>query len=145
MEIRHATLADIERFNLRQDDINEMMLFGAPNGRDGLLMTFNMSDLCWCGENKGNIFCVAGCAKDVKGGRLWILIADGVQNLPLSFFKESRKYVKLMLDKYGYLENYALSHKKFVLDWSRWLGFTVDSPIPYGPNGELFCKVHIGG
>ncbi len=142
MGIRAATKEDALRFNLREEDKDSFKSVGYT-GKDGLLASLAMSDHCWVAEDKGKLLCFSGVAPNDKGATLWIMFDAELTSLPLSFFKESKKYVKFMLEKYGYLENYAAVDKTFVMNWARSMGFTVDAPFST-PRGQ-YCRVHIGG
>ena len=142
MEIRVATKEDALRFNMREEDKDSFRSVGYT-GTDGLLASLSMSEHCWAIEDKGKLLGMSGVAPNDKGATLWIMFDADLTSLPLSFFKESKKYVKFMLDKYGYLENYAAVDKTFVMNWARSMGFTVDAPFST-PRGE-YCRVHIGG
>lgn len=140
VKFRAATVADIKHFRLRPEDQEEMTRFGDP---DGLVTSFKLSKECWAIEDKGQIIAVAGYKPIDNGACLWILFADGLSYVPPSFFKESRKKVKYMLDKYRYLVNFAESNKRFVIKWAKSMGFVIDAPIEF--KGQFYCKVHIGG
>lgn len=142
MEIRAATHEDILRYNLRAEDERNLNIAGY-GGVDGLFKSKEMSDYCWVVEDKGKLLSIAGVAKNEKGATIWIMFDANLESLPLSFFKESKKYVRFMLNEYGYIENFAEVNKTFVMKWAESMGFTIDKPIvtEYG----TLCRVHIGG
>ena len=59
--------------------------------------------------------------------------------------RQGRRFVSEMVERYGYLENYCDARYVQSLNWLRRIGFTVGEPVPYGPSGNLFCKLSIQG
>ncbi|MBP2635056.1 MAG: hypothetical protein H6Q72_963 [Firmicutes bacterium] len=144
MEVKTATLADVDNFVMRQDDKAEISELYGLEPYDALRRSIIESEDCWTAASEEKVLCIAGCSRSSDGGCLWVLFAD-IQLLPLSFFKESRKHAQYMLKKYGNLSNYTAASNVFVIKWAKSLGFTVDEPISYGPNGRLFCRFHKEG
>lgn len=72
---------------------------------------------------------------------LWLFFAD-VTELPVSFFKESRRMVKRIRELYPDIEGWIYSKNIFALQWSKWVGWNIDEPIPYGKEGKLFYRFH---
>jgi hypothetical protein len=141
VEIRPTTLPDVENFDMRKEDKDEIIGLTGLDPFEALRQSILVSEDCWTVLDNGKVLCIAGCNKVDDGGCMWILFGD-IQSIPLSFFKESRKYLKYLLDKYKMLSNYTAANNDFIIKWAKSLGFTVDDPIPYGPKGELFCKFH---
>jgi len=133
---------DVRNYKMRDDD-KEMYRRTGSEPAEGLEWSFHNSEHCWVAEDKNKIISIAGVGRNSIGGTIWIMFAADIEALPLSFFKESKKYLKFMLDKYGYLENFAEVNKFFVIKWAMSMGFTIDKPFStkYG----TFCRVHIGG
>lgn len=139
---RAATLADVQGFKLRQEDIEEIWASTRLNAADALRASFDASEECWAGEMDGEVFCIFGCVPTVDGGNLWMLFADGLKSLPLTFYRQSRQHLCYMLAKYGYLSNHVDARNSFIIGWVKWLGFTVEDAKPYGADGQPFHRFY---
>lgn len=76
-------------------------------------------------------------------GCVWLLTTPEVEK---HYFKMVYLYanqVREMLAMYPRLENYCLASYTKSLRLLKIVGFTVEDPIPYGRNGELFCRFSI--
>jgi len=109
VEIREATIEDMRRFKCREHD------------SANIEFSFDMSEYRWVFGDMA----IGGCLN----GLFWVMFAEGITSLPLSFFKESMKLVKNMLDRYGMVEAFTEEDNTFVLEWAKSMGFSVSDPI----------------
>jgi hypothetical protein len=93
----------------------------------------------------GKPVCLFGVIQQEGFGEMWLAFIDSVDNLPISFFKCSRQYVKQTLAKYGQLAGHIKGGNYFAMRWAEWMGFVLDAAAPYGAKQELFHKFHLGG
>ena len=137
---RIATLEDIENIagRMRQEDVEEVWALARMSGRDALVQSFHISQECWVGEQDGEVFCILGCVPSEAGATLWMLFTSDVRYLPISFFRQSKEHLQVMLATYGRLSNYTDTKNAFILKWLKWLGFTVGPAETMGIDGK-FC------
>lgn len=127
---RQAKVDDVESFAMRPEDEDEARALGWT-GPGALRSSFDRSSECWAGEIDGKVFCLLGCVPGDVGANVWMLFTDGVQTLPVEFFRKSRGHVRQMLDAYGELHSRTLPGNTFIIRWLRWLGFTREDTQPY--------------
>ena len=85
---------------------------------------------------------VGGCAPlpNKRGWSPWLLATDGLDDVKFSFARYNRGFIKSMLGRYGYLENYVHDKNGKSKKWLDWCGFRFDEPAPWGPHGEMFRR-----
>ena len=66
-----------------------------------------------------------------------------VERIPVTFVKQAKIIVADMLQQKPRLENYVLAAYRGACRLLEILGFTLDEPIPYGPNNVLFRRFHL--
>jgi hypothetical protein len=143
MIIREATQSDVENFKVRPQDDTEFWALCRKTGKEVLRFSFDNSEECCAVEVKGEVVCIFGCVPEDEGACIWILFTE-ITELPLSFFKKSKQYIKGLLDKYAFLYNYGSADNVFILKWAELLKFTIDEPVPYGLDGLMFRRFYIG-
>jgi hypothetical protein len=74
------------------------------------------------------------------GGRPWNFSCQDVGKYAKSFIKESVRIEKEWADKYSFLTNYVDSRHTKAVRWIKWLGYTLDNPIPIGPEKVPFFR-----
>jgi hypothetical protein len=136
--VRAATLDDVQRFQLSEQDDKECWSVLRVSGREGLQRSVARSADCYIAEEQGQAVCLFGCIPTGPGASFWLLFPAGIEKLPMSFFRTAQPVIDELLEKYEYLVNYAHVDKLFIIRLSKWLGFTVNDPQPYGHDGELF-------
>lgn len=150
--VREATEEDA-RFigaRLREADRREVEALGFdPAG--AVLWSFRASDVIRTGELDGEPAMIFGAGGGVFGEEvgappfIWALGTDRCFGSPKQLVRQGRRFVSEMVERYGYLENYCDARYAQALNWLRRIGFTVGEPVPYGPFGNLFCKLSIQG
>ncbi|MNC81827.1 hypothetical protein D3C75_1350850 [compost metagenome] len=48
-----------------------------------------------------------------------------------------------MLERHPTLTNYVDARNLAAIRWLQWLGFRMDSPVPYGPHRLTFRQFHL--
>ncbi|MBP2646305.1 MAG: epsilon15p13 [Firmicutes bacterium] len=134
-KVRPATWKDVEYFavNMRKEDWEECLAITGMTGRDALAVSYRKSQEAYAVEVEGRLVSIFGV---VPPGCLWMMFTNDVERLPMSFFRESRKRVQVMVNTYEYIGNYTAPANTFILKWLTWLGFSI-GPV------ELFNHVPV--
>jgi hypothetical protein len=82
-------------------------------------------------------------AKVAGIGCSWLLGTDAITAHPLVFWRVCKAELAKMLKAWRVLLNWIAADYEKSLRWARGLGFTVEEPAPFGPDGDLFCCASI--
>ncbi len=74
----------------------------------------------------------------------WLLGTHSAMKHKRAFLQESPPVIAEMLRHTSKLENWVHAKNKTSIRWLKWLGFTIDEPVPFGVSGELFHRFHMG-
>ena len=126
--------------NLRKDDLQELLLSYSCPAQEVVLESWAQSNI------------VRGMATDdgepcglcgVVGQRIWMLGTDRLTETRKGRWQlcvEGRKWVDSCLEELqAPLFNQVYSKNTESIRWLKYLGFTIDTPRPYGPSAALFC------
>jgi len=133
---------------LRPGDLREIAACGfqEQDAETAIRTSMALSPLiCLTGmmdDTPAAMFGVAAAGLLSTSGRPWMLGTDiidlpAAQRALLAF---SRQVADLMRRHYDYLENYVDTRYTAAVRWVRWMGFTLEPPVPYGIHGELFHR-----
>lgn len=92
--------------------------------------------LCGFGVGSRSPFSVVGVP--------WMLSAHAIEDHAVAFLRGSIGVVESWRRAFPVLENYVDARNTLAIRWLRWLGFVLDAPKPYGPDGKLFHRFAIG-
>lgn len=148
VKISPATIEDVIDLQnrLRKQDKEEVKALISVDDKKALEMCFCESDEVYSAKQDNQVVCMFGISKNSTGnGVPWLLGSDLVNDIPITFIRESRKYVKEFLNKYGYLENYVDIRNGLSIQWLKWLGFKLEEPKPHGIEQRLFSRFTLGG
>lgn len=101
---------------------------------------FESSALCYTIE-KGKPIAMFGVnAKSLLGhkGVVWLLASCELDGIKVAFLRYYRKYIDMMLERYGYLHNYCDARNKKTVKWLKYMGARVDEAKPYGVDSLPF-------
>jgi hypothetical protein len=142
VNLRLATLNDANQIipRLRKQDLEEVKASHGLSGKDAVLLSLNGKEPSYVAELDGKILCFFGCDEADIGGSPWLLGTDELSSFPISLFRKSRKYIDSILNQYGYLENYVDARNTLSIQWLKWLGFTIENPLPYGVEQKPFHR-----
>lgn len=122
--------------SVRQADIDELSALGVTPEkclRLGLKLSTNAVTIFLHGEPAGIVGVI-----DYGDYRLpWAVFTTAIDRHPLPFLRGCKAWMD-RVD--GFLLNYVDARNTMTIRWLKWLGFTIDEPIPYGVNGEPFCR-----
>ena len=140
--VRRSLKSDSEYLSkhLRQCDIDEVWASHNVTPKEALDSGFEKSVFCLTVEN-GNPIAMFGInPKSILGQEavVWFLASDDLERIQYKFLKYSRKFIKMMLDFYPYLDNYVDDRNTKSIKWLKMCGATVEEPAPYGIEKKLF-------
>lgn len=136
-------VAELLDIGLRAEDAEEIYAYGGTP-EQMLYESLHNSTLAWSIMDDGHCIGMFGVgAKNTLSltGIPWLLGSDGIKKVWLQFLKQCRFYLDIMNDIYPVLENWVDAKYETSLKWARWLGFTVDDPMPYGMFNKPFCRI----
>ena len=73
----------------------------------------------------------------------WLVSTHAIEQHARPFLRACRPLLNLMLVRHPTLVNYVDARNTAAIRWLEWLGFTMSSPVPYGPNQLLFRQFHM--
>lgn len=140
--------------HVRDTDKLEVYRASGCDVRRGLLDSVDMSDddMCWAallhklpvamfGANKLTIE-GEGPYSDLSIGGIWLLATPGIYTNKVDFMRNSRKYLKVMHERYEYLTNFVDADNYTTLQWLGRLGFRVAQECPnFGVDGSTFIQM----
>lgn len=129
------------RKNMRPADRQEMLNYGGCMRRL-LWQTYHDTLEPKAVLVDGKVAGVFGCIGTVIGmvGKPWWLSTPIADAYPIPLALLYRQEVRKMLENYDMLENWVDSTYDKSIRLMKIIGFNVDPPMPYGPNGHPFCR-----
>lgn len=70
----------------------------------------------------------------------WMLGGTELHKHTKLLLSESKKIVYTIVEEYREVENWVYAESSASIRWLKWLGFTVEDPVPLGPEGQEFCR-----
>lgn len=127
---------------MRADDACEAAGLGLdPAGL--LLHSFRSSILRHTAFVDGEIAAMWGLGGPLLGGRIgnpWLVTAPPIERIPVTFVRVARREVMEMLSVKSSLANYVAAGYQRAIRLLEVLGFSMEAPQPFGPNGVLFRR-----
>jgi hypothetical protein len=102
-----------------------------------------MSSLAWTirrGETVLGIFGVGEDLSDPDRGSPWLLATPQLEESGVTFLKQSKACIDVMLDRHSFLENWVDQRNLTSIKWLKWCGFHVCEPAPFGVEQRMFCR-----
>lgn len=141
MEMVHFIAED-----MRQDDKNEIWASANHTPLEALIDGWKVSDRTAIATVNDKPCVMFGLVVDniLSGtGVLWMLGANESLNYKREFLTQTPAVIEEMLEVCPMLYNYVHIKNKASIRWLKWLGFTLEEPIVYGIEKELFHKFYI--
>ena len=141
-EARHiGALAE----RLREGDLAEVRAAGITPQR-ALWRSWRASHFAKTGFVGNEVACIFGCGGSPAGpvGEPWLLTAPAIERAKLTFVREARIQVLLMMAVWPRLEGRVLASYTKAVRFLRALGFTVEDGGPLVPGGPPFCTYRLG-
>lgn len=132
--------------DMRQADIDEVWASNHHTPLESLMKGWKLSDLSTIAMCDDEPLVIIGLVKrDILTGSgvVWMLGANRAMNYRKEFLKQTKPVINEMLNVCPRLCNMVHSKNKNSMRWLKLLGFTIDDPIKYGPDDELFHRFHL--
>lgn len=139
VEIRPATLADIERIEARHQDREELWTSYRHTPEQAMRYGIEQGAACagFIDDEPGGIF---GVAAKGRVGAPWAIFTALVERHPRMFFKACHLPLMAMQSNFDYLVNYVDARNEKAVTWLKWLGFTIHPAEPFGVDQLPFHK-----
>lgn len=130
--------------HMRAADVAEVWAGWRHTPRQAVERSLAVSrDASYAGLADNVPFCVfgVGVATALSSvGSPWLLGTDDLPRHAEAFLRGSRAFVGHARNEYSRLENYVDARNAVAVRWLRWLGFTVEEAVPFGPDRLPFHK-----
>lgn len=86
-----------------------------------------------------------GAPNDIGLGAIWLLGTDGIEQVPMTFLRQSRAVLKdIFAEGYEGLFNYTLTSNEVHIRWLKWLGFVFLRQVEINQNQFFeFIKLRV--
>lgn len=143
--VREATIEDAPLLygRMRHSDELEVQAAAGLTADKALWLSLATSTMAWIGLNEGRAVLAFGVgAQSMLSpiGSPWLLGTDEIEDVGIAVVKNSRQYVRKMVERYRYLENWTDDRHVAAHAWLRWCGFNLEEPVPYGKAGLPFRR-----
>lgn len=131
---------DYLKDNLKQEDVKEIFSSHHHTPEEALKLSLEKSLFCATVENGRPIAVFGISVENLLGDKatIWMLSTRDLKKIGKRFLKNSKSFVKYMLEYYPVLENYVHWENKESIKWLRWLGADIEEAEPFGIEKELF-------
>lgn len=139
-------LIDVIANDMRQADVNEVWASNHQTPIEALTDGWEISDYSVIVTVNNEPCVMIGLAiRDILSGSgvIWMLGTEGALKYKRQFLKQVPVIIEEMLTICPNLFNYVHVKNKISIKWLKWIGFTLDEPLPHGYDGELFQKFHL--
>lgn len=140
VEMVEAIAAD-----MRVADVDEVWASNHHTPIEALMKGWQQSDFVAVAVYHGEPLVMLGLVKrDVLTGTglIWMLGSNAALKYRRDFFTKTPPMIDEMLTICPRLCNMVHNKNRDSIRWLRWLGFTIEDPVPHGPDNELFHKFH---
>lgn len=147
LEIVPATMAHAAAIDLRSGDRREVEAHGTDK-MTALKASLDRSIWADAYMVDGEVAAILGCGMvSLLGGEAtpWLITGKPVDQHKKMFLQETRARIAALRREYTALSNMVHAPYTEAIRWARWLGFTVDPPVPMGPFSEPFCRIWMRG
>lgn len=134
--------------DMRQADADEVWASNHHTPLESMMKGWEASDFSTVAMCDGEPLVMIGLVRrDVLSGSgvVWMLGANRAMKYKKEFFRQTKPVIDEMLTICPRLCNMVHGKNTSSVQWLKWLGFTIDDPIPYGPDGELFHRFYLEG
>jgi len=133
--------------DMRQADAEEVWASNHHSPLESMMKGWELSDVSTVAiDDNGEPLVMIGLVKrDVLTGSgvVWMLGANRSMNHKKEFFRQTKPIINEMLTICPRLCNMVHNKNTNSILWLKWLGFTIEDPIPHGPDLELFHRFHL--
>ena len=129
---------------LRESDIEECAAALGIPGDEGMQMSYDVSPQCWTGL--GATVPVLMFGVGYNGGEWgfpWMLASDDIKEVRGELMRQTRDYIKAMLNDYPFLLNMIDARQTKSIRWLKWCGFVIEPAEPWGVKGLPFHRFYM--
>jgi hypothetical protein len=143
LTVRPSQIEDAELLapRLRQADLQEIE---AARGEDPftiLCYGIEISNPCFTVVDSSlqpvAIFGIVPDSKNSRVGLIWLLASDDLLAYSIFFLRNSRRWIKRLLEDYDLLWNYVDARNELHIRWIEWCGFTLIRKLDNYGVGQL--------
>lgn len=130
--------------HLREADKQEIIAALGKHPREALLEGCLTAKICLMFiDPNGTPTGLFGIMEDPfrSGAVAWMVSTPGIERYSVAFLRRCRGWVHTLAQEFGVLWNYVDARNTVHLRWLRWMGFTLEGPVPYGVQGLPFYKL----
>lgn len=141
-----ATLQHARAIELRPGDAREIEAHGVDK-MEGLRLSLDHAIWADAYLADGEVAAILGCGtNNLLGGYAtpWLITGTPVNRHKKDFLRLTRARIEELKLHYPVMINWIHAPYTESLRWARWLGFTVEAPVPLPPHGEPFCRIVMG-
>jgi hypothetical protein len=120
---------------MREADKDEVWAMTRATPCAALLTALRASRDARTGLADGEVLCIFGTTSVTTLGTTgipWMLSSNSLPKHAKAFLRGSISYIEEMMGKYDILINYVDTRNIVAKRWLKWLGFTLDPPVPFG-------------
>lgn len=139
VEVRVATLRDVELIEARPQDVDELWSSTRQTPEEAIAFGINYGE-AWIGFIDGEPAGIFGIVRRGEIGCPWAVLTSTIERNPIAFLRACRKPIEHMKASCGTLMNYVDVRNTKVIAWLSWLGFTIHPAEPFGLDGGLFHR-----
>lgn len=144
--IERATVQHAERLALTMRSSTRLALLASCGlgPRQGLDASIGVSTVAYAMLAGDEVLAIFGVRdRDVATPRLWMLTGDAVDQHKLTFFRESRRCLRILAEHYGALECQIDARDEQLLGFVKALGFDVQPARPFGLARLPFHRIEV--
>jgi len=132
--------------DMRDEDAAEVWAAGHYTPFESLYKAWQISDYTAVATHEGDALVMFGLVHTslVTGtGVIWMLGNNKARGFRREFMTVTPLVLEEMLTICPKLCNMVHTKNSTSVKWLRRLGFTIEPPVPHGPDGELFHRFHL--
>lgn len=129
--------------HMRAADVAEIWVGWRHTPAEAIARSVAVSRDAFTGLADGVPFCVFGVGTATAMGDVgspWMLGTEALPRHARTFLRGSVAFVGHVRGEYSRLENYVDARNTLALRWLKWLGFTMEEAVPFGPDKLPFHK-----
>ena len=120
--------------NLRLADRREIIAMTGESARNGLKSAIEASTHCWTALIDEEPIAIFGyCSDSSNNANIWLLGSDKIKATRFQFLRESKKWLKKIVEDFDRVWAIADVRNKAHKDWYKWLGFDIVTTVNMGP------------
>lgn len=140
--VRRSQRSDVDylKSRLRQSDVDEVMASNGHTPEEALKLSLDKSIWAATVQNGHPLAMFGINPESILGSRaiVWMLASDDLKTIERRFIRNSKKFIKMMLEYYSYLYNYVDNRNEKSIEWLQYCGADIREPAPYGKAGLPF-------